>query len=76
MGLTPHEYRMDLVRVTKKTITQQKSSGLKGLTWSLGQAALDARALNRETQDKAELQLLHWAATAGPHKGLKVLWLT
>lgn len=30
MGLTLHEYRMDLVRVTKKTITQQTSSGLKG----------------------------------------------
>ena len=59
MGLALSEYRIDLVRVKKKIITQQKSSGFRGIIWSPGHGSWDVRSLDRKTQDKGELQLPH-----------------
>lgn len=67
---------MDLIKGKVKIITQQKSSGLLGIIWSLGHASRDVRSLDRKTQDRRELQLPHEAATVGHQEGPKVLWLT
>lgn len=47
MGLPLSGQRLGLGREKETTITQQKSSGLGGIIWSLGHGSLDVGSLDR-----------------------------